>query len=108
MFQKFVEACDQNNLPADAVAAQEGAEMLPENAPLAAWHLWLTSKCGGEHAPSHLLLAVWKGVHLVLMDEILHHLGALNYCNSQDFMDVMWCKISSINSMMVTGTSGSC
>ena len=32
------------------------------------------------------------------MDEILHHLGALNYCNSQDFRDLRWCKISSINS----------
>ena len=32
------------------------------------------------------------------MDEILHHLGALNYCNSWDFRDLGWCKISSINS----------
>ena len=24
---------------------------------------------------------------ILLMDEILHHLGALNYCNSQDFRD---------------------
>ena len=33
------------------------------------------------------------------MDEILHHLGALNYCNSWDFRDLRWCKISSINSI---------
>ena len=33
------------------------------------------------------------------MDEILHHLGALNYCNPWDFKDFRWCKISSINSM---------
>ena len=32
------------------------------------------------------------------MDEILHHLGALNYCNSSDFRDLRWCKTSSINS----------
>ena len=31
------------------------------------------------------------------MDEILHHLGALNYCNSQDFRGLRWCKISSNN-----------
>ena len=36
---------------------------------------------------------------LLLMDEILHHLGAPNYCNSQDFRDSRWCKISSMNSM---------
>ena len=36
---------------------------------------------------------------LVWMDEILHHLGALNYCNSWDFGDLRWCKISSINSI---------
>ena len=35
---------------------------------------------------------------ILLMDEILHHLGALNYCNSYDFRDSRWCKISSINS----------
>ena len=33
------------------------------------------------------------------MDEILHQLGALNYCNSEDFRDLRWCKISSINSL---------
>ena len=32
------------------------------------------------------------------MDEILDHLGALNYCNSWDFRDLRWCKISSISS----------
>ena len=31
------------------------------------------------------------------MDEIWHHLGALNYCNSSDSRDLRWCKISSIN-----------
>ena len=25
---------------------------------------------------------------LLLMDEILHHLGALNYCNSWEFRDL--------------------
>ena len=39
-----------------------------------------------------------SGHELLLMDAILHHLGALNYCNSQDFRDLRWCKISSINS----------
>ena len=33
------------------------------------------------------------------MDEILHRLGALNYCNSSDFTDSRWCKIISINGM---------
>ena len=33
------------------------------------------------------------------MDKILHHLGALRYCNSWDFGDLRWCKISSINSI---------
>ena len=33
------------------------------------------------------------------MDEILYHLGALNYCKSGDFRDLEWCKISSIDSM---------
>ena len=36
---------------------------------------------------------------LLLMDDILHHLGALKYCNSEDFKHFRWCKISSINSM---------
>ena len=36
---------------------------------------------------------------ILLMDEILHRLGALNYCNSTDFRDFRWCKISSINNM---------
>ena len=31
------------------------------------------------------------------MEEILHHLGALNYSNSWDFRHLRWCKISSIN-----------
>ena len=35
---------------------------------------------------------------IVLMDEILHHLGALNYCSSLDFRDLRWRKISCINS----------
>ena len=26
------------------------------------------------------------------MDETLLHLGALKYCNSQDFRDLRWCK----------------
>ena len=34
-----------------------------------------------------------------LMDGILQHLWALNYCDSQDCRDLRWCKISSINSM---------
>ena len=42
---------------------------------------------------SHLLQ------HILLMDEILHHIGALNYCNFEDFRDLRWCKISSINSI---------
>ena len=37
------------------------------------------------------------------MDEILHHLGALNYCNSWGFRDLRWCKISSINSSGIVG-----
>ena len=32
---------------------------------------------------------------ILLMDQILHHLGA---CNFQHFKDLRWCKISSINS----------
>ena len=32
----------------------------------------------------------------LLMDEFLHHLGALNYCSSWDFRDLRWCRISSI------------
>ena len=34
---------------------------------------------------------------LLFMEEILHHLEPLNYCNSQDFKDFRWCRISSIN-----------
>ena len=34
-----------------------------------------------------------------LMDEMFHHLGALNYCNSWDFRDFGFCKTSSINSI---------
>ena len=30
---------------------------------------------------------------ILLMDEILHHLGALNYYNSSDCRDLRWCKI---------------
>ena len=41
------------------------------------------------------------------MDESLHHLGALNYCNSQDFRDLRWCKIFSINSRIARYTSTS-
>ena len=33
------------------------------------------------------------------MDEILHHLGARDFCNSLDFRDLRWCKISSIYSI---------
>ena len=36
---------------------------------------------------------------LLLMDEILHHLGALNYCKSWDFRNFRWCKVFSINTM---------
>ena len=35
------------------------------------------------------------------MEEILYHLEPLNYCNSQDFRDLRWCRISSINSMTI-------
>ena len=31
------------------------------------------------------------------MEEILHHLGSLNTCNSYYCKDFKWCKISSIN-----------
>ena len=36
---------------------------------------------------------------LLLIDEILHHLGTLNYCNSLDSRDWRWCKIPSISNM---------
>ena len=36
---------------------------------------------------------------LLVMKEILHHLGALNYSHSEDFRDLKYCKISSINSI---------
>ena len=32
---------------------------------------------------------------LLVMDEILHHLGALNYCNTLDSRNLRWCKVSS-------------
>ena len=47
-----------------------------------------------------LLLNLGPSDLLLLMDEILHHLGALKYGNSQDFRDLRWCKIPSINSML--------
>ena len=36
------------------------------------------------------------------MDEILHDKGALAYSNSDDFRDLSWCKISSINRIACT------
>ena len=30
----------------------------------------------------------------------MHHVEPLNYCNSQDFGDLRWCRISSINSIL--------
>ena len=36
-------------------------------------------------------------VMVLLMDESLHHLGALGCCNSEGFRDLRCCKISSIN-----------
>ena len=36
---------------------------------------------------------------ILLMDEILHHLKALNYCSSLDIRGVRWCKISSISTI---------
>ena len=35
------------------------------------------------------------------MEEILHRLKPLNYCTSWDFRDSMWCRISSINGIML-------
>ena len=42
----------------------------------------------------------------MVMDEILHHLRALNYCSSWGFRDLRWCKISSINSRDMKGYIG--
>ena len=42
------------------------------------------------------------GTLLLLMDDILHNLGAPKYRNSQDFRDLR-CKISAINSMFRVG-----
>ena len=34
------------------------------------------------------------GIHILLMDEILHHLGDLNYCKSRD---LRWYNIATVN-----------
>ena len=56
--------------------------------------------CGGNfqgsvstEPPMHIVVS---GL-MLLIKEILHPLGAMNYCNSWDFKDLKWCKNSSIN-----------
>ena len=36
---------------------------------------------------------------MLLMEEILHHLGCIKPCKSWDKLHINWCRISSINSM---------
>ena len=38
---------------------------------------------------------------LLLMDEILHHLGCRKLCKTCDIYDINWRRISSINSMNI-------
>ena len=37
---------------------------------------------------------------LLLMEEILHHLGCIKPCKSWDKLPINWCRISAINSIM--------
>ena len=54
----------------------------------------------GPVPPTTICIPVSSASSIRLMDAILHHLGALKYCNSSDFRDLRWCKISSINSIL--------
>ena len=40
------------------------------------------------------------------MDEIRHYVGVLKHRNSQDFRDLRWCKIPSINRMGFSNWGG--
>ena len=42
--------------------------------------------------------SVVKAVVLLLMEEILHHLGCIKPCKYWDKLPINWCRISSINS----------
>ena len=37
-------------------------------------------------------------MHILLMEEILHHLGCIKPWKSWDTLPINWCRISSINS----------
>ena len=39
-------------------------------------------------------------VEVLLMEEILHHLGCIKFCKSWDKLPVNWCRTSAINSIM--------
>ena len=43
--------------------------------------------------------------HILLMEEILHHLGCIKPCKKWDNLPINWCRISSINSIKDDPTS---
>ena len=40
-------------------------------------------------------------VDILLMEEILHHLGCIDPCKQWDKLSINWCRISAINSTMI-------
>ena len=42
-----------------------------------------------------------KVSEILLMEEILHHLGCIKPCKQWDIYHINWCRISSINSIEV-------
>ena len=44
---------------------------------------------------------------ILLMEEILHHLGCIKLCKTCDIHHINWCRISSINSIWVKNNSPS-
>ena len=40
-----------------------------------------------------------QGINILLMEEILHHLGCIESCKQWDKLAINWCRISSINSI---------
>ena len=44
---------------------------------------------------------IHNNYHLLLMEEILHHLGCIKPCKKWDNLPIKWCRISSINSITI-------
>ena len=85
--------------------------------PLASWvggrsNLYLCMGYKGNKLRQGYFLQVifpqWNSVYIIilLMEEILHHLGCIKPCKWWDYLPINWCRISSINSRILKGGVG--